>query len=154
MVKKIGNKIEILLFNLLIAQTGGLLSGLLTNNISEKYSEFAKPIFSPPGFIFPIAWVTLYFLMALANYFAYKNKKASYLYFMQLLINFLWPIFFFGLDLKFFAFVWLIFLLLMVIITTKEFFKTNFISGILMLPYILWLIYAGYLNFEIWHLNR
>ena len=143
-----------LIFNLLIAEFIGFLSNFLVGDISTKYLNFIKPLFSAPGFIFPIVWVILYFLMAIANFLASENKKANYLYSMQLLINFLWPIFFFGLDLKLFSFIWLIFLFVMVIITTKEFSKTNIIAATLMLPYIFWLIYAGYLNFEIWQLNR
>lgn len=143
-----------LIFNLLIAEFIGFLSNFLVGDISTKYLNFIKPSFSVPGFIFPIVWVILYFLMAVANFLASENRKANYLYSMQLLINFLWPIFFFGLDLKLFSFIWLIFLFVMVIITTKEFSKTNIIAAVLMLPYIFWLIYAGYLNFEIWQLNR
>lgn len=143
-----------LIFNLLIAEFIGFLSNFLVGDISIKYLNFIKPVFSAPGFIFPIVWVILYFLMAVANFLAIKNVKANYLYLMQLLINFLWPIFFFGLDLKLFSFIWLIFLFVMVIITTKEFSKTNIIAAVLMLPYIFWLIYAGYLNFGIWQLNR
>ncbi len=142
------------IFNLLIAEFIGFLSNFLVGDISIKYLNFIKPAFSTPGFIFPIVWVILYFLMAIANFLAINNTKGNYLYSMQLLINFLWPIFFFGLDLKLFSFIWLIFLFVMVIITTKEFSKTNIIAAALMLPYIFWLIYAGYLNFEIWQLNR
>lgn len=143
-----------LIFNLLLAEFIGFLSNFFVGDISIKYLNFIKPPFSAPGFIFPIVWVILYFLMAVANFLALENTKANYLYSMQLLINFLWPIFFFGLDLKLFSFIWLIFLFVMVIITTKEFSKTNIIAAVLMLPYIFWLIYAGYLNFEIWQLNR
>lgn len=143
-----------IIFNLLVAEFVGFFSSFLVSDISIKYLNFIKPAFSAPGFIFPIVWVILYFLMAVANFLASENRKANYLYSMQLLINFLWPIFFFGLDLKLFSFIWLIFLFVMVIITTKEFSKTNIIAAVLMLPYIFWLIYAGYLNFEIWQLNR
>ena len=73
---------------------------------------------------------------------------------MGLLINFLWPIFFFGLDLRLFAFVWLLFLILLNIIIARRFFKENFVSGFLTLIYILWLVYAGYLNFGVWLLNK
>lgn len=142
-----------LLTNLFIAQAVGFLSGFLANNIFEKYESMVKPEFALPGFLFPIIWVILYFLMGFANYLARENKKASCLYYMQLIINFLWPIFFFGLDLKFFSLIWLLILFIMILATTKEFFKTNFLSGLLMLPYIIWSVYALYLNFEIWQLN-
>ncbi len=145
--------LESLLFNLFIAQATGILSGILAGDISTKYDEMIKPAFALPNFLFPIIWVTLYFLMGSANYLARSNKKASCLYFMQLLMNFLWPIYFFGLDLKFFSLIWLLILFIIILATTKEFFKTNYISGLLMLPYIIWSSYALYLNFEFWRFN-
>lgn len=145
--------LESLLFNLFIAQATGILSGFLAGDISKKYDAMIKPALAIPNFLFPIIWITLFFLMGTANYLSRSNKKASTLYFIQLLMNFLWPIFFFGLDLKFFSLIWLVILFIIILATTREFFKTNFISGLLMIPYILWSVYALYLNFEFWRLN-
>lgn len=142
------------IFNLLIAEGGGFLSSLLSGNIGEKYNNLARPDFSAPGFIFPIVWVILYFLLALSNSLILNDKQANKLYFMSLLINFLWPIFFFGLELRLFAFVWLLFLIVLNIIIARRFFKESFVAGFLTLIYILWLVYAGYLNFGVWLLNK
>ena len=149
------NKFDIksLLLNLFIAEGAGILSGFLSGDISQKYSDMIKPKFAPPGILFPIVWAILFFLMGIANYLSRSNKKASYLYFIQLIFNFLWSIFFFGLDLKLFSFFWLIILFVLILATTKEFFKTNFYSGLLMIPYIMWVMFALYLNFEFWRLN-
>lgn len=142
------------IFNLLLSEGGGFLSSLLSGNIGEKYNNLIRPPFSAPGIIFPVVWVILYFLLALSNSLIIQDKPVKKLYFMGLLVNFLWPIFFFGLELRLFAFIWLLFLILINIIIAWRFFKENFISGCLTVIYIIWLIYAGYLNFGVWILNK
>lgn len=84
----------------------------------------------------------------------YEVKRALKLYIIQLILNFLWPIIFFRLNLYGIAFLELIILLIFVILTTIEFFKINKASGFLMLPYIIWLFFAAVLNYYIWLLNE
>lgn len=137
-----------------MAEGGGFLASLLSGNIGEKYKNLARPVFSVPGYIFPIVWVILYFFLALANSLVNGEKEANRLYFAGLLINFLWPIFFFGLELRFFSFIWLLFLIFVNIIVAYRFFKKSYLAGFLVIIYILWLLYAGYLNFGVWLLNK
>jgi tryptophan-rich sensory protein len=150
-----------LILSIIIVEGTGFLSGFLGMSDSNFYSSLKKPIFSPPGFIFPIVWVILYFLMALAVYRIWMRgqegifiNKALFLFFIQLALNFLWTIIFFRFQLFGLAFLELILLLIFILLTTFEFFKIDKVAGILMIPYILWVSFAGILNFAIWSLNE
>lgn len=136
-----------LIISILIPLTVGTMSALFSGNMSS-YSILNKPAFSPPGFIFPVVWTILYILMGASSYIVYfsnsSNKsKALLLYCIQLFFNFCWSIIFFGLDLFLFAFIWLIALILIV----------NPLSAYLQIPYLIWCIFAAYLNFSIFLLN-
>ena len=98
--------------------------------------------------------------MGIASYIIFRSaqekstiKIALKIYTTQLLFNFLWPILFFNFELYFFAFLWLIALLALIILTTKLFYKTSKPAAYLMLPYILWVFFAGYLNLGVAILN-
>lgn len=157
-VPKTKSKIELLLINLIFPQLVGFLSSTLAGDIGEKYNSLIRPAFAPPSFIFPIAWITIYLLTGYAAYrissgnFANKKYLIS-LYLTQLLINFLWTIFFFGLDLKFFSIIWLIFLIIFVVLTAFNFYKADKLSGLLFIPYIAWCLFALYITIGVWILN-
>jgi benzodiazapine receptor len=164
-VLKVGGSINLfaLIISIIISESVGLLSGylgMMTTDMSF-YSKLQKPLFSPPGWVFPIVWGILYFLMGLAAYRVWMRgqqgayvQKALILYIIQLTLNFLWTIIFFRFQLFGLAFLELLLLLIFILLTTFEFFKVDKISGILMLPYILWVTFAGILNFSIWLLNE
>ena len=133
------------------------MSALFSGNMSS-YSILNKPAFSPPGFIFPVVWTILYILMGASSYIVYfsnsSNKsKALLLYCIQLFFNFCWSIIFFGLDLFLFAFIWLIALIFIIIIMIRQFLIVNPLSAYLQIPYLIWCIFAAYLNFSIFLLN-
>ena len=140
---------------------GGITS-LLIPNISSIYGELVKPIFAPQAIVFPIAWTILYVLMGIASYRVYVLKydnidvsSALFVYAIQLLLNFLWIFIFFGFKLYGMAFLELIVLVLFVMLTIKRFYKkAGKKAALLLLPYLIWLIYAGVLNFFIWMLNE
>jgi len=141
----------------LLPITLGFVGGKLNFRMVEMYNEFEKPFFFPPAFFFPIVCNILYVFMGIAAYRIWMLKKAGkntfkvlVLYGIQLIINFIWPFVFFHFQLYGLAFLLLIILFILVICTTIGFFKVDKIAGILMIPYILWLIYAGVLNFYIW----
>lgn len=143
---KIRNK-SALIISILIPLTVGTMSALFSGNMSS-YSILTQPAFSPPGFIFPVVWTILYILMGASSYIVYSSNspnksKALLLYCIQLFFNFCWSIIFFGLDLFLFAFIWLIALILIV----------NPLSAYLQIPYLIWCIFAAYLNFSIFLLN-
>lgn len=149
-----------LALNIIISEGVGLLSGFLGMSNVNSYSSLNKPSFSPPGFIFPIVWIVLYFLMGLAAYRisikgkqGYDVKKGLIFYAIQLFLNFMWTIIFFRFKLYGLAFVELMILIIFIVLTAFEFYKSDKISFYLMLPYILWVSFAGVLNYAIWILN-
>ncbi len=154
-------RIVYLIISIMIAEGVGILSGFLGMNNSMKYMQFNKPLFSPPSWIFPIVWTLLYLLMGIAAYRIWikgkegeKVTRALALYTIQLILNFLWSIIFFRFNLYGAAFFELLVLLAVVIMMTFEFYKIDKIAAYLMIPYILWLSFAGVLNYVIWMLNK
>lgn len=151
--------IELLLINLLIPQLVGLLASFLSGNIKEKYSALIQPPFSPPALVFPIVWFIIYILMGFSAYFVfsdwkYKKGDSFFYYSSQLAINFLWPIFFFGLELRFFSIFWSLLLTVFIVLNIISFYKVRKISGFLLIPYLIWSVFALYLTFGTWILNK
>jgi benzodiazapine receptor len=149
-----------LIISVLLAQGIGLLSGFLSMTAPSAYENFNKPSFSPAEWVFPVVWTILFFLMAVAAYRIWLKgksgedvRKALILYGIQLFLNFLWSIIFFRFRLYAIAFLELLLLLVFILLTTFEFFKIDKISGYLMIPYIVWVSFAGILNYAIWMLN-
>lgn len=146
-----------LIISILIPLAVGTMSALFSGNMSS-YSILTQPAFSPPGFIFPVVWTILYILMGASSYIVYSSNspnksKALLLYCIQLFFNFCWSIIFFGLDLFLFAFIWLIALIFIIIIMIRQFLIVNPLSAYLQIPYLIWCIFAAYLNFSIFLLN-
>ena len=135
----------------------GGLSALFTSGSMETFHAVRKPPLSPPGWLFPVVWSILYILMGIASYLIFTSQKSHYtalmVYGIQLAFNFFWSIFFFNLELYLFAFIWLILLWLLILATVILFWKISKLAGYLMLPYLLWVAFAGYLNFGIYLLN-
>ena len=137
----------------------GGLSALFTMRAMDDFKALNKPLLSPPGWLFPIVWTILYVLMGIASYLVVtsnkpaRSKTALTVYGIQLAFNFLWSIIFFSVKAYLFAFVWLIALLILVIINAVLFYRIDKRAGYLLIPYILWVTFAGYLNFAIILLN-
>lgn len=151
-------KYKTLIISIAIPLLIGVVSGFLTMNSMETYKELLLPKYAPPGYLFPIVWTILYILMGIASYLVYQSNdedknKVLLLYGIQLVMNFIWPILFFNLHAYLLSTVWLLLLFALVIIVTYLFFKINHIAGYLMIPYVLWLGFALYLNFNIFLLN-
>jgi len=142
-------------FYLLLPIIGGSLVGLLINN-SIDYNSLVKPPFSPPSITFPIAWTIIYILLGIA-FFLYKkegsNEKTDVIYYTQLIFNFLWSIIFFLLKWRLLSVIWIIILDILVILLMIHFYKVKKASFYLLIPYIVWLIFATYLNIGIYILN-
>ena len=153
-------KWKLALRSILLPVLTGLLAGLIISGRTDVYEVFIKPPFSLPGNLFSVAWTTLYVLMGVAL-FLFRQAEPSekdlnegnLLFYVQLFLNFLWPIIFFRLQLPLAAFFELILLFIFIALTALKFYQTNKLSGILLLPYLLYVLYAGYLNFAIWYLN-
>ena len=136
----------------------GSFFSIFTMNNMDTFSELNKPI-EIPGILFPIVWSILYLLMSI-SYYIVSNKKdedkkeAEVSYAIQLIINSLWSLIFFGFDAYLFAFIWLLLLLISIIIMIIRFYKVDKSAAYLQIPYLLWVIFAGYLNISIYFLNR
>ena len=151
---------KLLVICLLVPLAVGGLAALLTGGGMDVFETLNKPPLSPPGWLFPGAWTVLYILMGLASYLVITtgdrqeaSGRAIILYAVQLAFNFLWPIFFFGLKMYLFAFIWLVTLWLLILATTVSFYRISDIAGYLMIPYLIWVTFAGYLNLGIYLLN-
>ena len=143
----------------LITELIGALGGLLSGNTGQIYTAFIKPSFSPPGWLFGIIWPLLYLLMGIAAYIIYQThltpqrKKAISLYWVQLFVNFLWPIVFFRFEFYWISVAVILLLDVLVFITTRTFYKLKKPAGYLMIPYLIWILFATYLNIGIAFLN-
>lgn len=135
---------------------GGIVGFLISGCIDYNYLE--KPFLSPPGITFPIVWTILYILMGI-SYGILANKslvdsKINSIYYLQLFFNVFWPIAFFLLKWRLFAFVWIIILAILIIIMIARFYEKNKPAAWLQVPYLLWTLFATYLNFGVYLLNR
>ena len=138
----------------------GGLSALLTQGEMEAFSALRQPPLSPPGWVFPVAWTILYLLMGIGMGMVWRmsegedRRRAVILWSAQLLVNFVWPLLFFVWKIRLLAFFWLILLLVLVAKMISEFEKHSAAAAKLQIPYVLWLIFAGYLNLGVYFLNR
>ena len=144
---------------ILVTLAVGGLAALLTMGSMEDYKTLAKPTFAPPGWVFPIAWTTLYVFMAVAAARVWlKNDEhkttSTVLYALQLAVNFFWPIIFFNFGEFMLAFVWLILLLILIVATLTSFRRSDKTATWLFVPYILWTGYASVINYMIYTMNR
>ena len=151
-------KLKPLIISFLVALGGGGIVAFLTRNSMSIYDEINTPSFAPPAILFPIVWTILYSLMAISAYMIYESSsiiknKALKVYGVQLFINFLWPILFFNAKEFFVSFLFLVVLWCMVFWMITLFLKIKPLSGYLQIPYLLWLTFAAYLNFQIYILN-
>lgn len=161
-IKDVRNFIISILIPLIIGYLSNTLSSLLSGiSTSTYYSQLIKPSFAPPGFIFPIIWTILYVLMGISAYKILKKgydlskvKDAMFYYWLQLVLNFVWSILFFGLDLRFTALIALILLIILILIMMYKFAKIDKKAMYLNIPYLIWLFYALFLNYFIWMINR
>ena len=146
-----------LIICLAIPLTVGSLSAFLTRNSMETFNSIIKPALSPPGWLFPVVWTILYILMGIASYLVLTsgkpNDNALAIYSIQLVFNFFWSIIFFNMKLYLFAFIWLALLWILILKTILLFYQISKPAGYLMVPYLLWVTFAGYLNFSIYLLN-
>lgn len=133
-----------------IAYIGGIFTS--SNTDSEWYSEI-RPEITPPNWVFPIVWNILFFTIAISLYLSWKksNKKQkntlAWVFGINLVLNALWSVFYFGLKNPSLAFIELLFLL--VSIASMIYFtnKINKLSSYLLVPYFLWVSFAGVLNY-------
>lgn len=142
---------------ILIPIAVGLISTFFTINNMQIFQNLNKPDFAPPAQLFPIVWTILYIMMGIASYLVYlsesNSETALNVYAIQLIFNFFWSIIFFNLKEYQFAFYWIIILWILIFITTLLFYNISKPAGYLMIPYLIWVSFAAYLNWQIYILN-
>lgn len=146
---------------ILFTEAVGALAGLLTRHGMELYkTQIQKPPLSPPAILFPIVWAILYALMGIGAariWLASKSRDRTLsltIYLLQLAFNFVWSLLFFNAEAFGLAFVWLAVLLVMILWMIVLFSKVERWAALLQIPYFLWVMFAGYLNYAVWILNR
>lgn len=155
------NKWIKLLIAILITQGAGFLGSVFTTpKIGGWYAELAKPVFNPPNWIFAPVWTSLYILMGISLWLVWtakspgKEKIRAYIAFgVQLVLNTLWSVAFFGLESPLLALSVLVSLWIMILVTMFHFSNISRAAVWLLLPYILWVSFAGLLNWSIWRLD-
>lgn len=143
-----------LAISLAISLGSGFLGWFLTKDGMMDYNDFYKPLLAPPGWIFPVVWTILYTLMGVAAYMVYetgdiRRENALTLHVCQLLATIGWTLLFFGFKAFVFAFVWLVILWVLVFFTIKQFAAIKSVTGRILIPYIIWITFAAYLNLAI-----
>lgn len=147
-----------LLVSLLLSLGVGGFSTFLTKDSMDVYKTLNQPPLAPPGWLFPVVWTILFIMMGLAAYLVWiKNApdraQALFWYAVQLAFNFCWTLLFFNAKWYGVALVWLLILWALILITAVKFYRTTPAAGWLMLPYLLWVTFAAYLNAGVWYLN-
>lgn len=148
-----------LLANLAVPMGVGLIASLFTVGQRDVYEALQRPALAPPGWVFPVVWTILYLLMGISAYRVWvssspERKKALRAYAVQLFFNALWPVIFFRFEAYFAAFLWLLGLLVAVVVMLRRFARVGPLAARLQIPYLLWLLFAGYLNLAVWLFNR
>ncbi len=138
----------------------GGLSAWLTMNAMRLFSSLNQPPLSPPPWVFGVVWTILYLLMGLASYSIVTSNghrrdinSALTVYGVQLVFNFFWSIIFFNWGAYLFAFFWLAVLWVLIFITLRRFAAIRSLAGWLLIPYLVWVSLAGYLNLGVYLLN-
>ncbi len=149
-------KWKLLLLCIALPLLVGGASALVTKDSMASFATLNQPPLSPPGWLFPVVWTVLFVLMGLASYLyitQMPTKEGLFLYGLQLVFNFFWSIFFFNLQWYTFSFLWLVVLGLLILATMIQFYKASHLAAWLLIPYLAWVIFAGYLNLGIAILN-
>lgn len=143
-----------------ICEAVGFLSGWLSREGQDIYNVTAvKPAITPPDWVFPVVWIILFALMGISaarvslTPASKERSRGLNLFTSQLIVNFFWPLFFFNLQAFEFSLIWLLLLLLLVVLTFLQFRKIDHLSGWVLIPYIVWLIFAVILNWRVSVLN-
>lgn len=147
-----------LIASIIICQLAGIIGSVFTvSSVSTWYLTLNKPFFNPPSWVFGPVWTLLYLLMGISLYIVWNNKnrtkKALNIFGIQLILNSLWSILFFGLQSPLFAFIEIIFLWFTILLSIIYFYRISKSAAYLLIPYIIWVSFAAILNFSIFSLN-
>lgn len=147
--------------SIVICQLAGIVGSFFTvSSVNTWYLELAKPSFNPPSWVFSPVWITLFVLMGISLYIVWdkgikskQSKIAITIFGVQLALNTLWSILFFGLRLPLYAFMEIMLLWIAILLTITYFYRISKPAAYLLMPYILWVSFAAILNFFLFYLN-
>jgi len=149
-----------LVASVILCQIAGFLGSFFTTPaIPTWYITLNKPFFTPPTWIFSPVWIILFILMGISLFFVWRKpdhpqfKPAMIFFFVQLILNILWSVAFFGLRSPFLGLVDIVVLWIAILLTIQHFLKVSKFAGMLLIPYLLWVSFATLLNFFLWILN-
>lgn len=150
--------IKKLLFYIITTILIGVIPSIFVFKSMNIYNSLNRPPLSPPSIVFTIAWTILYILMGISIYIIMQSKRklkknARLIYYIQLVTNALWSLIFFGFKEYFLAFLWILMLIVFVITMILTFYKISKKAAYIQIPYLLWLLFASYLNFGVFVLN-
>ncbi len=138
----------------------GAVSYVVTRGEMKTFDKLNQPALSPPDWLFPVVWTILYVLMGVASYFVCiadvaedRKGRSMVLYGIQLFFNFFWSVFFFKFRFFLFSFIWLLILWGLIFLNIRSFSRISRKAGWLLVPYLLWVTFAVYLNWGIFLLN-
>jgi benzodiazapine receptor len=146
--------------SILVCLFAGFIGSIYTTpQIKGWYMALNKPFLNPPSWVFAPVWTTLYIMMGIALFLVWskqgkKAKTAITVFFVQLLLNTLWSVIFFNLHMLLGAFFWLILLWASIALNIYLFNKYSKTAAYLLVPYIMWVSFAGYLNLALFLVNR
>lgn len=149
-----------LIISVIVCQFAGIIGTFFTRkNITIWFSNLNKPDFNPPDWVFAPVWIALYFLMGISFYLIWNaennpaTKTAIIIFILQLVLNSLWTIIFFGLKSPGIAFLEIIVLWIFILICIVHFYPISITASVLLIPYLVWVSFASILNYSIWKLN-
>lgn len=148
-----------LIIAIAVSEMAGVIGAFFTTpSIPGWYAGIVKPAFNPPAWVFGPVWITLYALMGISLWLVWKShssekKKAIWLFIVQLALNAIWSPIFFGANSIGNALAVIVLLWAAIVLTILVFKKISKPAAWLLVPYILWVSFAVYLNFSIWMLN-
>ncbi|MFA6554567.1 MAG: TspO/MBR family protein [Candidatus Paceibacterota bacterium] len=157
---KISNPLK-LIIAIVVSELAGIIGTVFTSpSVTGWYSTLIKPSFNPPSWVFGPVWTTLFVLMGIAAFLIWKKglerrdvKIALSIFIGQLVLNTLWSIIFFGIHSPGGAFIEILFLWMAILATIISFYKISKAAAYLLIPYILWVSFAMFLNYTIWMIN-
>lgn len=150
-----------LILCIVICQMAGVIGSIFTaSSVATWYTTLNKPWFSPPGFVISAVWILLFVLMGISLFLVWRqgisgadSKIALAVFAAQLLVNTLWSYAFFGLQSPLAGVVVIVVLWLLILQTIIRFWPISKDAALLLVPYIIWVSFAGFLNYSIWRLN-
>lgn len=159
-MKKLQETVGLAVWVVITFSAAGIGSVFTRKTVENWYVGISKPEWTPPNWVFGPVWTTLYLMMAFAAWLVWRNRRLSdvrttlSIFALQLMLNAFWSVAFFGLKNIGLALIDIVFLWLAIGATITLFLKVNRLAGWLLIPYLLWVTFAGILNLKIWTMNR